>query len=575
MRDRSPSTGCAPSLPKENGDAMKYSKNKLGRRAVACAAAACITAPILLGADAARAAPTTDLVEPPRVLPPVPSPGLVPPAHSDDFSENLLKRVSNAIANKAPPPFGVVGAAIIDTVWSGSDTDDTVSSLQTGIGELNERLDEVQGELDEIQENLQQLRGDVRQIVREALGGAAEHSIKGTLSYVIHETWSNYMNFRQTPNPDVPYLEDMLIDLKSITTQAIFQYLNHPDLSPSHRMSTIGELVAMAEIHLILLQELVLIHTDEVCVDCPDKDFKLEGHINSLFDNLNFYVAKLYELRSGVLEQRVARVKERTTFPHEPGIYVERYRVWDEATGLDVYDDSIRCSGIEVDGVRPVLWGPDPIVELPPSPLQELPKCTVYPNGRIAPKREDQEAFDKKKRFVFSDHERLVRGQVHDGFADLDDILDNLRDSKIPFRSVDGVVAQRCLSLSSDTGDEATMCSEAYFGGDWFKTQRELQWANFELSTIHLGQNTEVEVFADSDCEGEPFFSAMRTVDDVTFNEPEFENANSVALITSLQIGGAYIERMAFCVDFTPSPCGPGEFERDGECYAICPPPMF
>jgi hypothetical protein len=458
--------------------------------------------------------------------------------------EPVLKVGAFALTSKAPPPFNGIGAGLINVLWPSRSNGKSQANIEAGIDEINTRIDHLQGTADAILENQEALRNDLHRMIREGLGGQVYHSIEATIASVVDDVGANYENKRNVEHPNIGKLEQQLEVLRAKVHDAVFLYLHHPDVSPAHEMATIGELVTMAELELMLLQELAWIFTSEFggpCSDdCTARRASLEGHINSFRDSTDRYVARLQWLAAEVERARLARIQSvsetseddirtgcRIVYPTPYTTKWEcdtypfgvryRLRAQDTATGEVLVDDSLYCD------------------------TSAFVACFYYE----LPARRQRAAA------AVEEHRQRVRTKVYEDLTDLRSIMANLAAAKQPFDHVDGVVAQGCVLASSPTdGAEHVICDTSTFS----------TLAHFPTN-FQLGQNTSIEVFSGPSCEGPGAVIDSNATRRAAASDFGVDVVQSLLLRVDYS-GGVEEDVFELCLDVVPPPSIEGEYEN-------------
>lgn len=398
----------------------------------------------------------------------------------DSDTETALQVGAYGIAGFAPPPLNSIGLALITKFWN---VDDGGYDVEQAINQLNGRLDTIQSNQAAILDAIVQLRSDIRSDFEIYFSNRDHATVIGTMNYVIDRMEINYTNAKNSGADSYDLLME-LEGLEQMLSQSLNWYLQITTTSDAHKMAALADFIAMAELHLMIIQEGIQIYsTDYLPCDvsrpvCTQKSVELETLINNYHDSVDRYAEYLYR---HTIDFKV------TNLSNIGGIYErEDYYTYNIPYCYSLYLGAYYCQ----DNIYTVYTG-DWLYQV----KDHRTGAWIF-NKYLAGRNRsyvEREIVNYKNNRAASITEQLQ--------AEIYPLIDNLISSKHQFQYVDGVVAQNCAVLYSapefdDGQNYSVICDNQSL--DSITSSTGLS----NVSSVQLGQDVVVELFSDDECGG-------------------------------------------------------------------------
>ena len=398
----------------------------------------------------------------------------------DNNTETALQVGAYGITGFAPPPLNAIGLALITKFWN---VDEGGYDVNQAINQLNERLDTIQGNQVEILNAIAQLRFDIRSDFEIHFSNRDHATVIGTMNYVIKRMEVNYTNAKNSGDASYDLLGE-LEGLEEMLAQSLNWYLQITTTTDAHKVAALGDFIAMAELHLMIIQEGIQIYSHDYlpCEEnrpvCTQKAVELETLINNYHDYVDRYAEYLYRHTIDFKLTNVSNIG---------GIYEhEDYYTYNIPYCYSLYLGAYYCQ----DNIQTVYTG-DWLYQVRDHRADKwiFNKYLVGRNRSYV----EREIVNYKNNLVASITEQLQ--------AEIYPLIDNLLSSKQQFQYVDGVVAKNCAVLYSasqfdDNSEYSVICNNQSLDNIGSDTGLP------NVSSVQLGQDVVVELFSGEECEG-------------------------------------------------------------------------
>lgn len=403
--------------------------------------------------------------------------------HATPTSPNLdsdfwLKTFALALASSAPSPLNVIGTQLVGASF-GTSLDNSLEQ------EMNAKIDTILGELSDMHATLASLRADIAADFEAAFIARDQSTIDATINHVLITIEDEYNNYKYA-GFDSDTLFEELAPLSDLLAESLNWYMFDSALSPNEKLSTAAKFIAMAELHLMILQEQISLFTSANyrcdTAPCNPRLQYLEASINTYYDKIDRYVGFLEQVARAATAARLDQVTKS----------IESEAVWETQCYIIIttphcysYVSYTRHRHTVFDG------GTNQTVE----------SFTTIDTR-------DEDRLKRAKADYLAGLKRQVRDSIH---RDIGAIIQNLEYSKVQYQSVDGVIAQGCVAFYASVafaGLETIFCEDG--------SQRTLGALNSTFSSYKMGQGVSLSVFASPNCASEEILLTEESVSDMS-----------------------------------------------------------